>query len=306
MDVEELTSSFAIDGVLAFERKGELVRARITTEACSAELYLQGAQVTAWQPAGQAPVLFVSDAAVFVKGKAIRGGIPVVFPWFADRTAWEGSPRTDGPAHGFARTSEWQMVFAGLAGNDLHLTLTLGPTDRSRELGWDGFRLIYEVALGAELRVRLTVVNESDAPMRLEEALHTYLAVGDVRQISIGGLAGTEYLDKTDDSKRKQQVESPIRLTAETDRPYLGTTVDVTVDDPAAGRRIKVAKQNSRTTVVWNPWEELAAKLPDMTAEGWQRMVCVETANAGEDAVVLAPQQAHTMQAVISVEALKS
>ena len=304
--VSELNAAFEMDGVLRFtEGEGGLLCADVTTPACSATVYLHGAHLTHWQPAGQQPVLFLSEKSVFSEGKAIRGGVPVIFPWFGARQwAADGSPRTDGPQHGFARTAMWDVAFAALVGEDLHLTLTLGPGDASRALGYDGFQAAYELVLGRTLTMKLSVANAGEQPLRIEEALHTYLSVGSAEQVGIGGLAGTEYLDKTDGFKRKRQAESVLTLHGETDRPYLNTQATVTVDDPVLRRRITVAKSGSKTTVVWNPWSALAAKLPDFGDEEWPRMVCVETANVAENAVTLQPREAHGMEARVSVEAL--
>lgn len=238
-------------------------------------------------------------------GKAIRGGVPIIFPWFGARTANQFSSRTDGPSHGFARTSEWQLADVKMSGSDVVMTFTLEPNDTTRSLGYDAFRLVYDVVFGRELGLHLTVENRSGETMFFEEAMHTYLMVGDARQISIQGLADTEYFDKTDDFKRKKQSESALTLTEETDRPYVGTEAVVEVIDPVLNRKIVVSKENSRTTVVWNPWSELSAKLADMNPDGWLKMVCIETANALEDSVTLKPGEAHTMSAQIFAENLK-
>jgi len=301
--LEELNEHFAIPGALSFALgNGGLGAARVTTPACTAEIYLHGAHLTAWQPAGHAPAIFLSERSLFAADKAIRGGVPIIFPWFGPRTATRENPRTDGPSHGFARTALWQVAFAALAGDDLHLTLTLAPDETSRSLGFDHFQLAYELVLGAELRMRLTVANQADVPLHFEEALHTYLAVGDAAQVEIRGLDDMEFLDKTDGSKRKCQTEEVLHLTQETDRPYLNTAATVTLDDPALRRRITVAKTNSLTTVVWNPWAATTAKLPDMNPDGWRSMLCIETANAAENAIMLAPHSAHTMEAHLRVE----
>jgi glucose-6-phosphate 1-epimerase len=303
MDLLTLQESYSMPGMLSFDANEHgLIVAKIATPTCTAELYLQGAHLTLWQPVGEAPVLFMSERSAFAPGKAIRGGVPLVFPWFGPRSATPESERTDGPSHGFARTSEWTLAFAALAGDDLHLTLTLGPNDESRALGYDGFQLALELRLGRSLRMSLTMVNQSAAPMYVEEAMHTYLHVGDVEQTRIFGLAGTEFLDKTDHFVRKRQTEEPLVLTKETDRPYLHTQATVVVEDPVLARRITVAKQGSDTTVVWNPWSTLAAKLADMSEDGWRSMVCVETANAADDRVTLAPGSMHTMTAMLDVE----
>jgi glucose-6-phosphate 1-epimerase len=304
----ELNDHFGIPHVLTFaEGNGGLLCAQVTTEACTATLYLQGSHLVHWQPAGQKPVLFLSDRSNYKLGKAIRGGVPVIFPWFGQRTG----DRTDGPMHGFARTQVWEVAFAAVSGKDLHLTLTLGPTEESRGLGYDHFRVAYELILGSTLTMRISVVNlapegqagaQTGIPMHFEEALHSYLAVGQPEHLRIHGLGQTEYLDKTDGFKRKTQTEDVLTLHEMTDRPYLNTTATVTVEDPDLGRRLVVAKQGSKTTVVWNPWSEEAAKMADMQPEGWRGMTCIETANAAEDGVTLQPKEAHTMEAKISVE----
>ena len=306
--LDELNASFGMPGVLSFERRGSddsgMIRANITAPACTAELYLQGAHLTLWQPVGQQPVLFLSERSVFTPGKAIRGGVPVIFPWFGTRTATPGSSRTDGPSHGFARSQDWHLDFAALADGELHVSLSLGPTDLSRSLGYDHFRVAYQLTLGRELTMRLTVGNEGTEPLRFEEALHTYLHVGEIEHTRIHGLVNTDFLDKTENFIRRRQAEQVLTVHAETDRPYLNTTAAVMVDDPVLHRRLTVTKSNSNTTVVWNPWSELAARLPDMSPEGWRRMLCVETANAGENAVTLQAGEAHVMEATISVEPL--
>lgn len=139
--------------------------------------------------------------------------------------------------------------------------------------------------------------------MEFEEALHTYLAVGDVRRATLTGLAGVSYRDKTDGMREKVQAPEPMALTETTDRVYVGTEGTCVVEDVAGARRLTVTKGNSRSTVVWNPWTEVAAKLPDMEPEGWVGMLCVETANVGADGVKLAPGETHTMRTTISAVA---
>jgi len=306
MDLQTLTDHFAIPGVLSFDQNEHgLFRANITTTACTAELYLQGAHLTRWQPAGQEPVLFLSARSAFEPGKPIRGGVPIIFPWFGPRTANACSDRTDGPSHGFARTQEWTLAFAALAGDDLHLTLTLGPSDLSRQYGFDHFQLVCNLVLGAELRIQFSVANQGTQPLCFEEALHTYLTVGDAQQISLIGLSDTEFIDKTDGFQRKRQKESPLVLTSETDRPYLNTKTPVILVDPVLKRRITVDKSNSETTVIWNPWSALSAKLADMEPAGWLTMACIETANVADNAIQLAPGEHHILHAHIFVEGVE-
>ena len=303
MNLQTLSDQFAIPGILAFSQNEQgLIRANITTPACTAEIYLQGAHLTQWQPTGQQPVLFLSERSFFTPGKAIRGGIPIIFPWFGARTASPDDPRTDGPSHGFARISEWTLAFAALAGDNLHLTLTLGPSDTSRSLGYDQFALAYEITVGAELDVKLTVSNQDSKPLHFEEAFHTYFSIGDSQQVSIIGLSDTEYLDKTDNFKRKRQTDPLLKLTGETDRPYLDTLVPVNIDDPILKRRITIDKAGSQTTVIWNPWSTLTATLPDVSPLCWLTMLCIETANVATNAITLASGDHHCMEAHIFVQ----
>jgi glucose-6-phosphate 1-epimerase len=312
-DMAELQSRFAIPGVLGFEQTASgLVVARATAPAAEAAICLQGAQVTHWKPAGEAPAIFLSQRAEFAPGKAIRGGVPIVFPWFADRH--DGKT---GPQHGFARISDWTLAFAAMAGDELHLTFTLAPNELSHSLGYDHFKLAYNVTVGHTLTLELTVLNDSGsggvreatdetnangAPLVFEEALHTYLAVADARKVSIDGLAGTAYLDKVDDSRCKLQPQGPLTFQGRTDRPYLNTDATCVLHDPAGGRRIVVAKTGSRSTVVWNPWQELTAKMADMEPDAWLHMTAIETANVGEDAVTLKAGETHAMRARYAIE----
>jgi len=305
MDAADLDQRFAVPGVLGFEKTAAgLVFARVTSAAAEATIYLQGAHLAEWRPTGEEPVLFLSARSGYAPGRAIRGGVPVIFPWFGPRH--DGSA---GPQHGFARTAVWELAFAAVAGDEVHLTFTLGPSEGSRALGFDHFRVAYRMTIGKRLRLEMMVANDLDAAeggaaLVYEEALHSYFAVSDVERVELIGLGGTAYLDKQDGAKRKVQAEGAVRLTEETDRVYVETTATCVVEDAAAGRRIVVEKSGSRATVVWNPWAESTAKMADMEPDGWRKMLCVESANVGESAVTLRPGETHTMRAEIRVEAM--
>lgn len=306
MDVIELNRDFGLDGAVVFSKIDTgLIKANIQTSACTAELFLQGAHLTKWQPQGSDDVLFLSTKSLFQPGKAIRGGIPVIFPWFGARTKNDFSDRTDGPAHGFARTSLWSLVSTSLQNDDLVMVLKLKPTAISRELGFDQFTVLYTITLGTELQLSLRVVNNSAKAMQFEEALHTYFAVNDVKNVLLTGLKDIEYFDKTDNFSKKVEID-PLGLSSETDRLYINTSNTVTLHDNNLHRQIVVSKEDSDTTVVWNPWEDATAKMADMESDGWQRMVCVETANAGVNAIALGPGQSHTMHARVTVGSLTS
>lgn len=306
MNLSDLNERFSIPGVVDFAQDAQgLLFAEIHGPAARATLYMQGAHLTAWQPHGFEPVIYLSPRSEFKPGKAIRGGIPVVFPWFGPRKGEPVPPHADepGPMHGFARIEEWEVMFAAVSGEDVNLTLALGPTKLSTANGFGSFRIAMHLRIGRTLSVELAVVNDAERePLVFEEALHTYLQVADATQVRVNGLGGVEYIDKRDDFKRKTLPAGPLHLTEATDRVFLNTESAVVVDDPAGGRRITVGKAGSRTTVVWNPWSTLTPDFPDLPPDGWRSMVAVETANVGPNAVTLAGGQTHSMAFHIAVE----
>jgi glucose-6-phosphate 1-epimerase len=300
MELIELEENFAIPGVLGFRRTPTgLIYAEVTTAAAAATVFLQGAHLTHWQPAGEGPVLFLSKRTELAPGKAIRGGVPIAFPWFATDKKADRVDGKPGPSHGFVRTEEWTLAFAAMAGEDLHLSFTLGPTAASRAMGFDRFRVAFQITIGRTLTMRLTVANDAETPLVFEEALHTYFVVGDVAETTVKGLEGTAYVDKVQGGVRMPGSDAPIEFTGETDRLYDHTAATCVLHDGAGKRRIVVAKANSATTVVWNPRKGMA----DLGPEEWHDFACVETVNAGESPVTLGPGEAHTMQAMVSVEA---
>jgi glucose-6-phosphate 1-epimerase len=301
MNIAQLNEHFAIPGVLAFHATDSgLIHADITSPHAQARVYLQGAHLTHWQPASHQPVLFLSRKTDLAPGKPIRGGVPIAFPWFAVRH--DGKT---GPSHGFARIQDWTLAFAAVAGEDLHMTFTQGPTELSRSLGYDHFHLVFQLTIGRTLTMQLTVGNDAEAPLIFEEALHTYYSVADVHEVNVTGLEGVSYLDKMDNLQTKVQ-RGAITVTSPTDRVYLDTKSTCVVHDAAGKRNITVAKTNSNTTVVWNPWDSGAQKLPDLEPSEWHEFIAVETVNAAADAVTLAPGTSHTMQTHVSVEEIKA
>jgi len=282
----ELNRQFMIPRTLRFEMgQGGLVRAVFTTPQADARIYLYGAHVTHFQPKGQKPVLFLSRKAFFEPGKPIRGGVPVCFPWFG---AKEDDPQA--AIHGIVRLREWEVE-------------TAVPDKITLRTNEPPFIIRHTITVRDTLTMALTVENAGAAEARFEEALHTYFAVSDVRNVTVEGLAGAEYLDKTDNFARKTEPDGVMRLTQEPDRLYFNTRTTCTIHDPGWQRRIIIEKQNSNSTVVWNPWDQRAAKLPDFAADEWPGMLCIETVNARETAVVLPAGQSHVMQALVRVAA---
>ena len=251
-----------------------------------------------WTPAGQTiSALFLSPRATFAAGQAIRGGVPVCFPWFANHP----SDATK-PAHGFARTRLWQV--ADIARDDadhVRVAFRLASDAATRALWPAEFSATLTVSIGRVLAMTLDVENTGADEIAFESALHTYLTVGDVEQIRIHGLERTRFVDKVDGFTEKTAGDAPIGIVGEIDRVYLDTTAPCTVDDPILGRRIRVEKDRSLATVVWNPGYEKARGVADIGAEAWRRFVCVETANCRPHVVRLAPRAHHAMTTRIEI-----
>jgi glucose-6-phosphate 1-epimerase len=272
---------------------------RVATPVVEGSVYLHGAQVTSWVPAGQSPVIWMSGASAFDRGKAIRGGVPICFPWFG--------PGRDGqmsPAHGFARLAEWPLVSA--VDLDGVVTLTFGLTDSDVEdlpgaSAWaHPFELTYVVTFGTELTLALTVRNTGADEFSYEEALHSYFAVPDIDQVRVEGLDGSRYLDKTARNETYSLQRGPLRLDGPTDSVFESADA-ATIVDAKAGRSIRVAKYGSSNTVVWNPWRKKAAAMSDFGDQEWAGMICVETANVLDFAISLRPRAAHTVAARYSL-----
>jgi len=294
MNVEQLQSRFTVPGVSFAPGQGGLPRVTISTPAADAQVYLHGAHVTHFQTRGARPLLFLSGKSHFAAGKAIRGGIPIIFPWFGNHPT-----NSAAPAHGFARTLPWEVAAVQRKGDAVSVTLALSASEATRKWFPFAFTARYTVTVGTSLDLALEVRNDATEPIQYEEALHTYLAVADVRAVRIDGLAGRPFIDKVDGFRKKSQPPGPVQITGETDRVYLDTSDTVTIPDPGLQRRILVSKEGSRSTVVWNPWTEKAKEMSDFGPDEWPRMLCIETANAADNKVSLSPGQSHTMRAMI-------
>ncbi len=292
----ELNERFGLPGAVRFEAgSGGLVRAVVTAAGAEAHVYLHGAHVTHYRPAGHEPVLFLSPQSRFDAGHAIRGGVPIVFPWFGARAGHPSSPD-----HGFGRISEWTVAEVKRTGDGVSIALALDPSQSTRATWAHEFRITARIEVRAALGIALEVENRSEEPFSFEEALHTYLRVGDAERASIAGLEDATYLDKTDGFKRKTLGAAPLLLTEETDRVFLDTRGPYVVTDPVLGRRLTVQKTGSANTVVWNPWRDKSAAMADLGADHWRSMLCVETANVGDSAVRLEPGARHVMRMSLS------
>jgi len=264
----------------------------VRTPVATGSVHLHGATVTGWTPAKHEPVLWVSSKSIFDGQTPIRGGVPICAPWFG---AHATDP--DAPAHGLVRVEPWTLDHSGISEEETLLGLGLEMP---------GLTYTYGVMLGHTLKMVLEITNTGDAERRVEAALHTYLAVSDAREVTVTGLENAAYLDKAGGSPAGSSAVAatgePIRFTAETDRVYVDTDDDVVLHDPGLNRRITVAKDGGRSTVVWNPWVAKSARMKDFGDDEWTGMCCIESAAVGDDAWTLAPGAAATLTAHVSVE----
>lgn len=251
--------------------------------AVTGTVYDYGAHVTSWTVDG-VEYLWLSSKALYEQGRAIRGGIPICFPWFG------GGRFGQTPAHGYARTTTWTFEGSSVSDDGVTAVWTLPAGSMPGE--GETYALRYEVTFGAQFSAAFTVTNTSDESVSFEEALHTYLAVDDVRTASIGGLDSAPYFDKIDSTNKTQLGD--VVLTEMTDRVYARPT-DVVVTGVPGGRSIHVVGDGSANTVVWNPWEAEGARIADMGEGEWAQMLCVEAGNVLDDAVVLGPGESHTL-----------
>lgn len=273
----------------------------VDNNLAQAKIALQGAHVMHWQPKTEKyPVLWLSDHARYVKGRSIRGGVPICWPWF-------GAHPTDSSLcpHGFARVIPWQLIdvdstYSGATRIALQMIQT---PEAQRQLSYP-YVLTLLITIGRRLKVDLATTNKADHPFVVGEAFHTYLNISDIEKIRITGLQECLYADKVRSYERYVE-HSLLKFNGEFDRVYLNHSADCVVHDAGYDRLIRISKSGSNTTIVWTPWETKAHAMGDMgNGDEWRRMICVESANAMENSVVINPNRTHNFSAEYSVESL--
>ena len=265
----------------------DVVELATPTSTCSVALH--GAQVLSFAPRGDRDWLWVSEKARWNVGTALRGGIPICFPWFGPH-ATEPSL----PAHGFARTRVWRLAgVEEIPGARLQAVFELGADGATSQLYPHAFGARLAVTAGEGLELSFEVANDGDAPFSFEVALHSYFAVSDVGAIAIEGLGGSTYVDKVAGGTRRQQDDHPLPIAGEVDRVY-GSGGPVTLTDPERDRPIRIESGGASSTVIWNPGPDKARALGDMAPDGFRRFVCIETGNVGDRRITLPPGERHT------------
>lgn len=296
--VQELQKRFTQSKEINFdEGQGGLARCNLKTEAAEASIYLHGAHLTSFKPTGGEELLFMSEASWYEVDKPIRGGVPICMPWFGPKP-----DNADAPNHGFFRLLPWEVESAApLPDGRVQLHLSLESSDATRAYWPHDFHARFTLTIGTTLDMALTFKNTDDQALTITQALHTYFKVNDVNKVRVLGVENASYISKTEGGQLSQQPEEPLRFTKETDRVFVDNDATTTLVDPGLDREIVIEKSGSNSTVVWNPWIDKSAAMPDFGDDEWPQMVCIETANALQNAITVEPGKSHTIRATISI-----
>jgi D-hexose-6-phosphate mutarotase len=301
MNITLLNKKYGIANKLEFTLgQGGLPVAVISNAFAKTSVAIHGAHVLSYRPNGQEEVLWMSSLSVFKEGKAIRGGIPVCFPWFGPHASDSQKPQ-----HGFARVQMWEVAqTATLPEGETQLRLTLRENPSSKALWSFSFLAEMIITVGASLNVALRCTNTGDTQFTYTDALHSYFFVSDIAKVKIKGLGGSHYYDGMAGNAQLIQKEDNLEIRKEENRRYIDTIADCIIEDAGLSRKIRIGKKGSRVTVVWNPGAETAKKIADMPDDGYKTMLCVEAVNAYDDIVVVQPKESYTLSTSIAVETL--
>ncbi|MGJ3256254.1 MAG: D-hexose-6-phosphate mutarotase [Alcanivorax sp.] len=257
----------------------------------------QGAQVLAYQRDGEHPLIWLSEEAAYHKGQGVRGGVPVCWPWFGALAFNPAAIRqqyalAEPPAHGLVRQQPWTLHHTQEDTDGI--TLTFGLSDLADRQSLPPVEPTLTVRLDDSLRLALNNHNHGTEPVWISQALHSYFAVSDCRQVTVHGLETCPYVDALDDWQSHRQ-ENLLTFLGETDRLYLQLPDILHIDDPGWQRRVTLSASGSRSAVVWNPWVEKSRRLTQFASDAWQRMLCIETARVLDNALLLGPGEQHSM-----------
>jgi len=270
--------------------KDELEYIEVSNSKSSIKITLQGAHIFDFRVKGKKPLLFLSDTAHFKRDKAIRGGIPICWPWFG---AHPQDPQL--PNHGFVRTSLWKHLDTQEINQDkTKITFSLESSEQTLALWPYAFELRLEIIISDILEISLITKNTGEKAFNYSQALHTYLAINDISTVKLEGLKEKSYYNKLDDSHANIQKEELI-FKEETDRIYQDLEQGLTLHDK--DQDIKIQTKGSKTVVVWNPGEGCANNLSDLHT--YKTMLCIESANVLKDEVFLQADESHTLSCII-------
>ncbi len=264
----------------------------IENDFAEAKIALQGAHLFHYKGKNKPALLWLSKMAYFEEGKAIRGGIPICFPWFGKN---KDNPTL--PQHGFARTEHWSVVLEEETDSyHTHIRLQLQPNPHTLEQWPYLFDLYLDITISDTLIIALTMTNTDTKPFEISTALHTYFSVSDINTTSIKGLDAKAYYNALNGHTYIQ--DGDIHIEEEVDRVYFDPSKRIALLD--GDYKVHIDQEGSNSLVVWNPWIEKSKQMTDMPDDGYKSMVCLETSNAREDARRLGVNESHVLKAIIS------
>lgn len=275
----------------------QLVCWRVHTPHAELLVAEQGAQVLRYRRHGEPPLIWLSEQARYQHGQGVRGGVPVCWPWFGDLqrnpAPVQAMVQGEAPFHGLARSLQWRLDGIAEQADQVALSFLLDLPDGLP--AWPHAACLrLDIALGERLQLQLTTRNTGAAPLAISQALHSYFAVSDIRQVRLAGLAGCRYIETLDGwSTRRQAAE--VQFAGETDRIYLDVPDRLELHDAGWQRRLILETVGTRSAIVWNPWIDKSTRLTQFAADAWQGMLCIETANVLDDYVVLPPGGEHVL-----------
>ena len=298
MSLESSYQQFAIKDRLSFvEGKGGLPFIKVENEYASALISIYAAQVLSYklklEDGGNNELLFVSESAYFEEGKAIKGGIPICWPWFGR------DPENLGrQMHGFARNMLWQLEdTSSTSAGDTKIVLSLTESKDSYKLWPHDFKVILTITIGKSLHLSLQTINTGKEAFTITQALHTYFSIADIQQVQLEGLDGVQYLDMVNGANKTEVQLDGVNVNQEVDRIYTDAPNYATLIDTKSQREVTIETSGSKTTVVWNPWIDISKSSGDLNDDAYQRFICVETANAAEDVVLVEPNESFKIEA---------
>lgn len=279
MDMYQLNDEFGISEQLAFmEGNSGFPFIRIQNSQADALISLYGGQILSYRPKGHDELLFLGEKAFFEQGKAIKGGIPVCWPWFGPHPTEKTLP-----AHGFVRNRLWKVMQSETTdGRATRVSLGIESTPETLSMWPHDFRLTLDITVGKTILLELTTRNTGNQPFSITQALHSYFSVGDINLTTLYGLDGKQYIDKTDHGVVKTQ-HGDVTVRSEMDRVYCDVPALLKIADNSRQRQIQITTSGNTTAVVWNPWSEISSASADLTDDDYRHFLCVEAANAMVD-----------------------
>lgn len=298
MDIQQLNRDFGIANQLEIiSGQGGLPMIKIDNGSAKALISVHGGQVLSFQPKDHdEDILFLSEQSDYAEGMAIRGGIPVCWPWFGPDP--KGLQRPD---HGFVRNHIWQIAKTeAISETETKVSLRFDDSTKKENSWPEPFMLMLDISVGPSLQLKLTTFNTGDKPFSITQVFHSYFQIGHIKHTKILGLEDCEYFDKLDQGAQKSQ-DGAITVSSEVDRVYTNAGKDLIIVDPVLNRRIRINSPDTTTAVVWNPWSKTTRKMPDLADTAYQQFICVEVGNVASDVIEIQPGGQHSLQADFSL-----